>query len=200
MLFHYLLLPDSMPHLLVKFYLGVVSVTLPTMLFVPISVSAQPAAAPLTAEQQKQILNRTAEQRLGSLGAAAGYQAGAPTFAQAVGGIIRAVLALLGVVFMAYIIWAGYLWMIARGDEEKIKKSKAILRGSIIGLVIVLSAYIITATVIDRFGKATGFNQNASATQGAQATQGTLDPSCYNGCMASNGLGAQAQCVGQCTR
>ena len=156
-----------MQPLLVKLYLGVVSVTLATMLFVPISVSAQTTAAPsagLTADQQQQILNRTAEQRLNSLGSAAGYQAGAPTFAQAVGGIIRAVLALLGIIFMAYIIWAGYLWMIARGDEEKIKKSKAILRGSIIGLVVVLSAYIITATVIDRFGKATGF-QGAAPNQ-----------------------------------
>ena len=156
-----------MPQLLVKFYLSVVSVVLATILFVPISLSAQAPAAPsagLTAEQQQQILNRTAEQRLNSLGSAAGYQAGAPTFAQAVGGIIRAVLALLGIIFMAYIIWAGYLWMIARGDEEKIKKSKAILRGSIIGLVVVLSAYIITATVIDRFGKATGF-QGAAPNQ-----------------------------------
>ena len=97
--------------------------------------------------------------RLTNTGVAAGYEnITTYSFPHAIGQIIRAFLALLGVVFMAYITWAGYLWMIARGDEEKITKSKAIIRGSIIGLIIVLSAYIITATVVDRFTKAGGQN------------------------------------------
>jgi len=107
---------------------------------------------PMTVGAQSSADDTTIIQRLTNTGVAAGYE-GVSTysFPHAIGRIIQVFLSILGVVFMAYIIWAGYLWMIARGDEEKVTKSKAIIRGSIIGLIIVLAAYIITATVIDRF-------------------------------------------------
>jgi len=58
---------------------------------------------------------------------------------------------------MAYIVYAGYLWIIARGEEEKISKAKAIIRGSIIGLIVVLGAYAITAFVVSRFTTSAGY-------------------------------------------
>lgn len=70
------------------------------------------------------------------------------TLAETVGGLIRALLSILGVIFMAYVVYAGQLWMTARGNEEQITKAKAIIRGSIIGLLIVFAAYAITSFVI----------------------------------------------------
>jgi len=58
--------------------------------------------------------------------------------------IIRILLTLLGTVFLALIVYAGYLWMTAGGNEEQVTKSKKLLSQSIIGLIIVFSAYSIT--------------------------------------------------------
>lgn len=70
-----------------------------------------------------------------------------------VGTVIQAILGLLGLVFFVLVIYAGFLWMIARGDETKIEKSKEILKSSIAGLFIVVSAYAITVFVTGYFGE-----------------------------------------------
>lgn len=65
-----------------------------------------------------------------------------------IGQIISAVLGILGVIFLVLTIYAGLLWMTAGGNTDSVKKAKAILLNSVIGLIIVLSSYAITATVI----------------------------------------------------
>jgi preprotein translocase subunit SecG len=65
-----------------------------------------------------------------------------------IGLIINSALGLLGVIFLILTIYAGVLWMTAGGEESQVDKSKKILTASIIGLVIVLSAYAITTFVI----------------------------------------------------
>lgn len=80
----------------------------------------------------------------------AGYDTGIDEetgLASIAGIIIRAVLSLLGVVFVSLIIYGGFLWMIARGNEEEITKAKSILKSSIIGLIITLSAFAIYSFV-----------------------------------------------------
>lgn len=57
------------------------------------------------------------------------------------GTIAFAVLSLLGVIFTALIVYGGYRWMLARGDESKITEAKGIIRHAIIGLAITLAAY-----------------------------------------------------------
>jgi uncharacterized iron-regulated membrane protein len=79
----------------------------------------------------------------------AGYQSGV-SVEQIVGVVINAVLSLLGVVFLVLIVYGGYLWMIARGDESKVEKAKDTISRSIIGLVIVLAAYAITYFVLSK--------------------------------------------------
>jgi uncharacterized BrkB/YihY/UPF0761 family membrane protein len=50
-------------------------------------------------------------------------------------------LTLLGLVFLVLIIYAGFSWMTAGGEEEKITKAKKMLSSSVIGLLIVLASY-----------------------------------------------------------
>jgi len=57
------------------------------------------------------------------------------------GGVIQAVLGLIGLIFVVLIIYAGVQWMTAMGVEEKIAKAKKILTNSVIGLIIVMLAY-----------------------------------------------------------
>ena len=81
--------------------------------------------------------------KLTNLGEEAGFADTEPSLALQIGKVIRPALAMLGVVFMILIIYAGYLWMIARGNEEEVSKAKKIIQGSVIGLIIVIAAYAI---------------------------------------------------------
>ncbi len=81
----------------------------------------------------------------------AGYAAATETtFAENVGRAIRILLSLLGVIFTVLIIYAGYLWMTAAGNDEAVSKAKSIISTSIIGLIILLMAYSITNFVVTR--------------------------------------------------
>jgi len=70
-----------------------------------------------------------------------------------VGNFITGFLALLGIIFIVLIILAGYNWMTAAGDEEKVNKAKDTLTRAIIGLVITVGAYAISQFVMDRLLK-----------------------------------------------
>ncbi|MFH1187267.1 MAG: hypothetical protein V1688_00205 [bacterium] len=76
--------------------------------------------------------------------------------AKVVSQIISYVLSFLGVIFICLIIYAGFLWMTASGDSEQITKAKGILINAVIGVIIILSAYIITSYILTRLGSATG--------------------------------------------
>ncbi len=58
--------------------------------------------------------------------------------------IITPVLAMLGVIFLVLVVYAGFLWMTARGEEKQVGKAKEVLSAAVIGLVLVLSAYAVT--------------------------------------------------------
>jgi len=67
----------------------------------------------------------------------------------AIGRFLGAALSLLGVVFMVLIIYGGFTWMFARGNDQAVTKAKGIIETAIIGLVIVISAYAITTFIAE---------------------------------------------------
>lgn len=69
--------------------------------------------------------------------------------------IIRTVLGLLGIIAVAIVVFAGFRWMTSGGNEERIKSAQKTLTAAIIGLVIILSAYMITNFVISELYQAT---------------------------------------------
>ena len=69
--------------------------------------------------------------------------------------IINIVLGFLGIIFLILIIYAGFKWMTAGGNEENVTAAKKLLTNSVIGLIIVLSAYILANFVINNILKAT---------------------------------------------
>jgi hypothetical protein len=69
--------------------------------------------------------------------------------------IIRVALGLLGVVALALILYGGFLWMTAGGNEEQIGSAKKFLLNTAIGLAIILSAYAIVSFVISKLTDAT---------------------------------------------
>ncbi|KKW17394.1 MAG: Multiple EGF-like-domain protein 3 [Candidatus Magasanikbacteria bacterium GW2011_GWA2_50_22] len=69
--------------------------------------------------------------------------------------IIRVALGLLGIIVLSLIIYGGFLWMTAAGNEERIEKAKKVLTNSVIGLVIVLTSFAITQFILTRLREAT---------------------------------------------
>jgi lysylphosphatidylglycerol synthetase-like protein (DUF2156 family) len=67
------------------------------------------------------------------------------TLAQKSGQIIGSLLSLVGVVFLILMIYGGITWMTAAGNEKQVEKAKHIIVYAIVGLIIILSAYTITA-------------------------------------------------------
>ncbi|MDD5071283.1 MAG: hypothetical protein PHQ42_00940 [Patescibacteria group bacterium] len=66
------------------------------------------------------------------------------TTASIAGGIIKIFLSFLGIIFTVLMIYGGYLWMMARGNQEQVTKAKELIINAVIGLVIVVAAYAIT--------------------------------------------------------
>ena len=75
---------------------------------------------------------------------------GSASLEEIIGKIIQAAIALTGVLFFGYTVWAGYLWMTARGEEDKVTEAKNMIQNGIIGLGIVLAAYVITSFIVNR--------------------------------------------------
>jgi hypothetical protein len=68
--------------------------------------------------------------------------------------VINVSLGILGTLFLAYVIFAGYQWMTAGGEEEKVNAAKKHITNGIIGLVIILTAWSISTFVITRLIRA----------------------------------------------
>jgi len=63
---------------------------------------------------------------------------------EAIGKIIGAGLAFIGLLFFLLIIYGGFLWMTARGNEAQVTKSIDLMTQAVLGLLIVAGAYLLT--------------------------------------------------------
>lgn len=61
---------------------------------------------------------------------------------------IQAVIGILGVVAVIMILYAGFTWLTAGGNEEQVKKAKKIIKQAVIGLIIISLAYALVAFVL----------------------------------------------------
>jgi cytochrome bd-type quinol oxidase subunit 2 len=69
------------------------------------------------------------------------------SMAEYLGNIVNMIISLLGIIFTALILYAGYCWMTAAGDQSKLETAKNTLRRSIIGLIILTGSYAIWAFI-----------------------------------------------------
>ncbi|MCI0479222.1 pilin [Candidatus Uhrbacteria bacterium] len=89
----------------------------------------------------------TAQNLAGNVGNAAGVgeQKSLETI---VGGIINVILGFLGIVLLGYMLYAGFLWMTAGGDDKKVGDAKSMIKNALIGLVIIVAAFAISSFVL----------------------------------------------------
>jgi hypothetical protein len=73
---------------------------------------------------------------------------GTADIATIAGGLIRGLLGLVGVIFLLLMVYAGFLWTTAGGNQDRVDKAKKIIVAAVIGAVLVFSAYTITDFVL----------------------------------------------------
>lgn len=99
-----------------------------------------------------QAFNFSKDSGLNLTGQQAGYDLVETTPESIVGQVIKTVLGIMGVAFLALMVYAGITWMIAQGNEQKVEKAKNTITQAIVGLIIVVLAYAIAYFVINYFG------------------------------------------------
>lgn len=69
--------------------------------------------------------------------------------------IISVVLSILGVLFLVLMIYGGYIWMMARDNEQEVTRAKNLITAAVIGVVVIVSAYAISYFVVESVSKDT---------------------------------------------
>ncbi len=68
------------------------------------------------------------------------------------GSVIKGALSLVGTIFLILTVYAGILWMTAQGNDDQIDKAVKIIKASVVGLFITMSAYAITYFITTKLG------------------------------------------------
>lgn len=63
-------------------------------------------------------------------------------------GLLNFALSFVGVVALVFVIYAGFLWMMAGEDEEAVGKSKQMMIAALVGVAVILSAFAIVNTFL----------------------------------------------------
>lgn len=69
--------------------------------------------------------------------------------------IINVFMGLLGIIAVVIILYGGFMWMTAAGNEERVDKARKMIVSGVIGLAIILSAYAIARFVVGSLVNAT---------------------------------------------
>lgn len=115
------------------------------------TVSSASALALVKPGTKAKINNSTQE-----LAGTAGYEAAnKDTALFLVQTAINIFLSLIGVLLLVLILYAGYNWLTARGEEEKVTKAKDTLKRAITGIIIIIAAYAISVFVMGKIEQGT---------------------------------------------
>ncbi len=124
------------------------------------------------------------------------------TLAATIGSVIKVALSFVGTIFLVLTIYAGFIWMNAKGDSSDVEKAQGILRTAVIGLIITVGSYSITNFIVPRIVEKTAGGQPAGG--GAAQQNGPALVGCCEVCRPGNNVDCakfavptEAACVAQ---
>jgi hypothetical protein len=85
--------------------------------------------------------------------------------------LVKNLFLFIGVIFVALLIYGGYLYMTAAGADEKVKKGKNVIKTSVVGLFIIFSGYFISYFIAAQFESPGSLNLNTNATVSTECQQ-----------------------------
>ncbi len=69
--------------------------------------------------------------------------------------IINILLGFLGVLAVLLVLWGGFKWMTAAGNEDQISEAKKLMGAGVVGLAIILAAFAVASFVVNQLADAT---------------------------------------------
>lgn len=72
------------------------------------------------------------------------------SIATLIGRIVYIILSFLGIIFVILLIYGGFMRMTSQGNSEKNKTANGIITSAIVGVIIILASYTITAFILGR--------------------------------------------------
>ena len=121
------------------------------MMLVPALFVAMPAGA--TGTNLSDIVWDGGDTNIDSVGNVTGLGNADPR--EIAASVIKVMLGFLGIIAVLIILYAGFLWMTAAGNEDKITQAKGMMSAGVIGLIIVLAAFGIATFVMEALVTAT---------------------------------------------
>lgn len=79
--------------------------------------------------------------------------------------VIQVMLGFLGVIAVVLILFGGFKWMTAAGNDDKIDEAKKLITAGVVGLLIVLAAFAVSVFVLNALLGATGASTNGAIIQ-----------------------------------
>ena len=63
--------------------------------------------------------------------------------------LINILLGILGTIFLILVLYGGFLWMTAGGNDDQAGKGRTVIRNAVIGLIVVFISFSLTTFVIN---------------------------------------------------
>jgi hypothetical protein len=113
-------------------------------------------AAPALVQAAPSGVTTQIQQGLTTAAGGAGYDTSqnGGNLTRIIGSLINTALSLLGVLLLLYLLYGGFIWMTAGGDEAKVKKARALITNTVIGLVIIVIAFALSNFILTQLATA----------------------------------------------
>lgn len=106
--------------------------------------------APVVSRAEEDALGKANENLSSAFGEAKGELTAKSDIWVIIGNFLQIGLGVLGVILLCLIIYGGYTWLMANGNQEEVDRAVKILKNSIWGLIVVLAAFTITTLVVTK--------------------------------------------------
>jgi hypothetical protein len=63
---------------------------------------------------------------------------------------VQLFLSILGIIFIILTLYAGYNWMMAQGDKDRVEKAQHTIQRATIGLIIIIGSYAIWNLIFEK--------------------------------------------------
>lgn len=106
------------------------------------------SSAPVTFAQTR--AGQTVLEGVDVAGEKAGFKKERTDVNSIIANFVNVLISISGIIFLLIVVYGGFLYMTAGGDEAKIKKAKSMLTSGVIGLIIITAAFGISLFVFEK--------------------------------------------------